>query len=90
MVSIVGTVFSAGKVPIHEETVYCGNVMSDLELANLEWDKIQSRLANRLGDNRSNVKIEPAKSIPFMVVFSGLPDDLEEYSIKVTGSTSLK
>jgi pilus assembly protein FimV len=90
MVTIVGKIFSSGKVPIHEEIVYCGNVMSDLELANLEWDKIQARLANRLGDNRSNVKIEPGKSIPFMAVFSGLPEDLEEFTIEVTGSTSLK
>jgi uncharacterized cupredoxin-like copper-binding protein len=86
----VGKIYSTGKVPVHEEKVYCGNVMSDLELANLDWKKIQARLSNRLGDNRSNVKIEPGKSIPFMVVFSGLPDDLEEFTIEVTGSTTLK
>jgi hypothetical protein len=90
MVSITGKIFTSGKVAVHEETVYCGNVMSDLELSNLEWDKIEARLANRLGDNRSNVKIEPGKSVPFMVVFSGLPDNLEEFTIEVAGSTSLK
>jgi hypothetical protein len=90
MVTLVGKIYSTGKVPIHEEKVYCGNVMSDLELANLDWKKIQSRLSNRLGDNRSNVRIGPGKSIPFMVVFSGLPDDLEEFTIEVTGSTALK
>ncbi len=90
MISLVGRIFSTGKVAVHQEDVYCGNIMSDLELANLEWDKIKARLSNRLGDNRSNVKIEPGKSIPFMVVFSGLPEDLEEFTIEVTGSTSLK
>ena len=90
MVTLEGKIFSTGKVPVNSEKVYCGNVMSDLELANLEWDKIKERLFNRLGDNRSNVKIEPGQSIPFMVVFSGLPEDLEEFTIEVTGSTSLK
>jgi len=90
MITLQGNIFSTGKVPVQKEKVYCGNIMSDLELANLEWDKIKARMVNRLGDNRSNVKIEPASSIPFMVVFSGLPDDLEEYTIEVTGSTSLK
>ena len=90
MITLEGKIFSTGKVPVNTEKVYCGNVMSDLELANLEWDKIKERLFNRLGDNRSNVKIEPGKSIPFMVVFSGLPEDLEEFTIEVTGSTSLK
>jgi predicted Zn finger-like uncharacterized protein len=90
MITLLGKLFSTGKVPVNQERVYCGNIMSDLELANLEWDKIKARLSNRLGDNRSNVKIEPGKSIPFMVVFSGLPDDLEEFTIEVTGSTTLK
>ncbi len=89
MVTIVGKIYSSGKVLVHEETIYCGNVMSDLELANLEWNKIQDRLANRLGDDRSNVKIEPGKSIPFMVVFRELPNDLEEFTIEVIGSTPL-
>jgi pilus assembly protein FimV len=90
MITLMGKIYSTGKVPVQKEKVYCGNVMSDLELANLGWDKIQSRLANRLGDNRSNVKIGPGKSIPFMVVFSKLPSDLEEFTIEVTGSTALK
>jgi pilus assembly protein FimV len=90
MITLEGNIFSTGKVPVNSEKVYCGNILSDLELANLEWDKIKERLVNRLGDNRSNVKIEPGKSIPFMVVFSGLPEDLEEFTIEVTGSTSLK
>ena len=90
MITLEGKIFSTGKVPVNTEKVYCGNVMSDLELANLEWDKIKERLFNRLGDNRSNVKVEPGQSIPFMVVFSGLPEDLEEFTIEVTGSTSLK
>ena len=90
VITLVGKLFSSGKVLIAQEKVYCGNVMSDLELTNLELDKIKARLANRLGDNRSNIKIEPGQSIPFMVVFSGLPDDLEEYTIEVIGSTVLK
>jgi hypothetical protein len=90
MVTLSGKIFSTGKVLANQERVYCGNIMSDLELANLELDKIKTRLTNRLGDNRSNVKIEPGQSIPFMVVFSDLPDDLEEFTIEVTGSTSLK
>lgn len=90
MVTVSGEIFATGRRPVQQELVYCGNVMSDLELANLEWDIIRERLANRLGDNRSNVRIEPGESIPFMVVFSDLPDDLEEFTIEVTGSTALQ
>ena len=50
MITMSGKLFSTGKVVVNQEKVYCGNIMSDLELANLEWDKIKSRLSNRLGD----------------------------------------
>ena len=90
MITVSGEIFATGRRPVQQDLVYCGNVMSDLELANLEWDIIRARLANRLGDNRSNVRIEPGESIPFMVVFSDLPDDLEEFTIEVTGSTALQ
>ena len=90
IVTLTGKLISSDKVVVNNEKVYAGNVLADSELASLEWDKIKARLSNRLGDNRSNEKIEPGKSIPFMVVFSGLPDDLEEFTIEVTGSTPLK
>ena len=90
IVTLLGKLFSTGKVAVNQERVYAGNVLSDLELANLTWDQIKTRLGNRLGDNRSNEKIAPGKSIPFMVVFSELPDNLEEFTIEVTGSTALK
>jgi hypothetical protein len=32
-------------------------------------------------------KVGPQNELPFMVVFSNLPDDLEEFTIEVAGSS---
>ena len=87
-ISINGRLYKKGKILAQTETVFCGNLLSDIELSNMELEAIKKRLSNRLGDNKSNMQIKPGGELPFMLIFSNLPDDLEEFSIEVGGSTS--
>ncbi|MFO7553578.1 MAG: DUF3426 domain-containing protein [Desulfobacterales bacterium] len=87
-ININGKLYSKGKNLAQKETVFCGNVLSDIELSNMELEAIKKRLSNRLGDNKSNMQVKPGAELPFMVVFSNLPEDLEEFSVEVVGSTS--
>ena len=48
---------------------------------------INKRLHNRFGDKKSNLKVKTGKSIPFMIVFDKLPQNLDEYTIEVDGSS---
>jgi hypothetical protein len=90
LIKITGKLFTKGKKLAQTKTVFCGNVISDLDLATMDLDTISKRLANRFGDNRSNAKVIPNKAIPFMIVFSKLPNNLEEFTINVVGSTPIK
>jgi hypothetical protein len=87
IIRVKGTLRSNGQVPVREEVVFCGNMLSDLDLANLDIGAIRQRLQNRLGDNRSNMRIGPAKQVPFMIVFSSVPENLVEFSVQVEGSS---
>ena len=91
-ISVSGKLFTKdktkGKKVAKTETVFCGNVISDIELSNMEYDAIKKRLLNRFGDNRSNFQVAPGKELPFMMVFSDLPENLEEFAIEAAGSTS--
>jgi len=87
-VKIKGKLFTKGKTLSKTETFFCGNVLSDMELSNMEFAAIKKRLSNSLGDNKSNTGIKPGQELPFMIVFSDLPDDLEEFAIEVVGSIS--
>ena len=51
---------------------------------------ISKKLSNRFGDNRTNVKVQPGQQLPFMVVFSDFPQDLEEFTIEVVGSSPVQ
>jgi len=68
-------------------TAYCGNVLSDQDLSNMDINSINKKLANRLGNNKSNVNVKPDKLLQFMIVFPNIPDNVEEYTVEVAGSS---
>jgi len=69
-----------------DQTVYCGNVLSDADLKILNKQSIRKKLANRFGDNKSNFRVPPGRVLPFMVVFSDIPHELGEFSVEVVDS----
>jgi len=90
LIKISGSLFTKGKKLTKTKTVYCGNFLSDLDLSTNDFDTINKRLAKRFGDKRSNAKIKPGGTIPFMIVFSNLPNNLEEFTINVVESILVK
>ena len=87
-IRVTGKLYAKGKVLVQKDIVFCGNVLSDIELSNLKLSAIKKRLLNRLGDNKSNMRVKPGQELPFMVVFANLPKNLEEFAIEVEGSVS--
>ncbi len=86
-VKITGRLYEPAKKLSHTEQVYAGNVFSDLELRNLDMEAIKKRLSDRFGQNRSNVNIQPGQTVPFMIIFSMLPQHLEEFTIEIESSS---
>ena len=89
-IKVSGTLFRAGKTIASAAEVYCGNILSDADLAKMDIADINKRLSNRFGDNRANFEVKPGQNIPFMIVFSNLPEDLEEFAIEVAGSSPVQ
>jgi hypothetical protein len=87
-IRVRGKLFSKGGVLAGTAMVYCGNILSDPELSSLDMDTINKRLQNKAGDKKSNIGVQPGQTIPFMIVFSNLPKDLEEYQLESAGSVS--
>ncbi|MCJ7616904.1 MAG: zinc-ribbon domain-containing protein, partial [Desulfobacterales bacterium] len=67
-ISITCKLYIKGKILSKTKTVYCGTVLSELDLINMDLDAINKRLSNRFGDNKSNVKVKEGSIIPFMIV----------------------
>lgn len=86
-IKITGKLYLKGKKLAKEATVYCGNVLSESDLTQMNIAAINKRLQNRFGDNRSNLKLKTGNVLPFMIVFDKLPGNLDEYTVEVAGSS---
>ena len=86
-IAIVGELLSKGRKVLMSESVFCGNVLTAKELQSLSLTEIKKRLKIKTGDKRSNVKLKSGGELPFMVVFSSLPKNLDEFTVKVARST---
>ncbi len=89
-IKLRGKLFKKGRKLVQNRIVYCGNTLTDSELTNLGIKTIEKRLAKRTGKNRSNVNIPPGKELSYMIVFSNVPEDIDEFTIEVLGSKPSK
>lgn len=86
-IRVTAKLYDKNKAVAKTATVYAGNVLARPELAGQDLAAISARLKNKNGANNLNVGVKPGAAIPFMVVFDGLPDNLDEYSVEVAGSS---
>jgi predicted Zn finger-like uncharacterized protein len=75
-----------GKV-VKTKVAYAGNVFTENELKDLPMDQINQGLRNRAGKGNSNVNIKPQASVPFMIVFEELPENLSEFTVEPVSSS---
>ncbi len=88
-IQVNGKIYSQGKQLVKSENVYSGNILSDLDLKNLSFADISNRLNTKDGSRMANVDVKPGATVPFMLVFSNLPENLEEFTIEVAGSSAV-
>jgi predicted Zn finger-like uncharacterized protein len=87
-IQISGKIYTKDKVLAKTETAFCGNILSDIDLNNADSTTLKQRLQNRSGDNQINQKVLPGAAIPFMIVFTNLPANLEEFTTEVINSVA--
>ncbi len=75
-----------GKV-VKTKVAYAGNVFTDKELGDLQADQINQGLRSRSGKGNINVNIKPQASVPFMIVFEELPENLSEFTVEPVSSS---
>ena len=85
-IQVKGVLHDQHGRPLMQKTVFTGNPVSDDELRVLPFEEIEQRMGNQFGKDLSNMKIDPRRSIPFAIVFKDLPQNIAEFSVKVTSS----
>lgn len=89
MIRLRGKLFTKGKVLVKTAQSYAGIFLTDQELASLEIADITTRLKSPLAHAKS-IQVPPRQTAPFIVVFSDLPADLDEFAIELVSSTKVQ
>jgi len=77
----------SGGSSIKAKTAFCGNPLSNEQLASLPFAKIEDVMNNQFGDSLANLGVKPGNAIPFVVVINDIPKEASDYSVQVSGST---
>jgi predicted Zn finger-like uncharacterized protein len=89
-IEVEGTLIAAGGVVAKKKRVFCGNKIPEGQLSSLSVGAINRILQRKDGEQGANLDISAGESIPFMLVFSGLPEELENYTVTVTSFDRMK
>ncbi|MFW5875016.1 MAG: DUF3426 domain-containing protein, partial [bacterium] len=65
---------------------YSGNIFEEGELESLDMETINDRLSRKQGQGGVNVSVGPGQSLPYMIVVSSLPDNMESLTVEALSS----
>lgn len=85
-IQVKGVIFDQNGKPLLQKTVFCGNPISKEQLGTLSFPELEKIMGNQFGEELQNMKVSKGQSIPFDIVFKDLPQNLSEFSVKVTAS----
>lgn len=85
-IQVKGVIFDPNGKPLLQKTVFCGNPLSETDLQSLSFAELEKMMGNQFGNELKNMKVDEGQSIPFDIVFKDLPQNLSEFSVKVTSS----
>lgn len=86
-IQVRGALLGAGGQVLVQKVAYCGNSLTDEQIASLPLARIEAAMANQFGDSLANLGVQPDKRIPFVIVIAGVPKEAVDYSVEVVGST---
>ncbi len=81
-VKLQGTLIDKEKKSLKTQWVLCGKTIPDDQLESLDMKTVINRLTT--ARNSPAFEVAPGKKIPFLLVFSNLPDNLASYNMTVT------
>lgn len=69
------------------KTAYAGNTFTDEEIKTRPVQEMDKAMKNPAGQGGRNVNVAPGASVPFLLVFDALPNNLSEFTIEAVSSS---
>jgi predicted Zn finger-like uncharacterized protein len=86
-IRVKGSLLDEKGAAVKQKLAFAGNTFSENELKDMSLEQINQGLANRTGKGNVNVNVKPQASVPFMIVFEELPENLSEFTVEAVSST---
>jgi len=87
-IRVKGSLLDEKGVAVKQKLAFAGNTFSENELKDMTLEQVNQGLANRTGKGNVNVNVKPQASVPFMIVFEELPDNLSEFTVEAVSSAA--
>jgi len=84
---IKGALLDDKSKVVKQKMAYAGNTFPEEQLKDMTLEQIDKGMKNRLGKGKTNLNIKPEGSVPFMIIFEKLPDDLSEFTVEGVSSS---
>ncbi len=84
-IQVKGTLFQKDKIAAMTQTAFCGNIVSEEVLKSGNVADIIARLKTPDGNEGTPAKLHPGDTVPFMLVFSDLPKNLQNFTVELLG-----
>ena len=86
-IRIKGKILDEKHQPIRTKVVFAGTTLGKNEISTLSQAEIDKIAKNRFGDKNQNVNIPPSGTVPFIIIFSNLPDNMSEFTVEAVSSS---
>ena len=72
---------------IKSNATYAGNTLSEEQVKSRPLEEISEIMQNRVDVDGKNLSMAPGTTLPFVIVFENLPDNLSEFSVEAVSSS---
>ncbi len=86
-IQVKGMVYGADGKVVSSKNAFCGNPLTDDQLATMSMGNIEAAMSNQFGDSLGNMEVAPGKAIPFVIVIANPPAGAKDYGVEAAGST---
>jgi predicted Zn finger-like uncharacterized protein len=84
---VKGTILDDKGQAVKTKVVFAGNTFTERQIKDMTMEEIENGLKNRFGKGRINYNIEPAGTVPFMIIFQKLPENMSEFTVEAVSSS---
>lgn len=85
-ITVKGVIIDAGGKVLQQQTVFCGNPLSEEKLRTMKYAQIEEAMNNQFGDSLTNMNLKAGAAIPFTIVFRNVPKELANINVEVVDS----